>query len=249
MADNVSITAGSGTTISTEEVTTLNGGAVSAQHIQRITPAVRTADGTALDVTSTNPLPVNNTNGGNAQTIAANGGASVSGCTAHDAVEAGNPISNGITAVAHGASPTAVAAGDRTRWYGNRHGVPFTIGGHPNIVSTRTSFTAAQTGTVISPTVSAGAKFVTTQIQITLDNASTVFPQVRVGYSTTTTVPTTTGVLAAHGGIPAGGGLSRGDGSGILGIGADDEELRITTVGVATGNGVEVIVSGFLIES
>jgi hypothetical protein len=54
MPDNVPITAGSGTTISTEEVTTLNGGAVSAQHIQRVIPSVRTADGTALDVTAAN---------------------------------------------------------------------------------------------------------------------------------------------------------------------------------------------------
>lgn len=50
MADNVAITAGSGTTVSTEEVTTLNGGAVSAQHVQRVAAAVRTADGTAVDL-------------------------------------------------------------------------------------------------------------------------------------------------------------------------------------------------------
>lgn len=50
MADNVAITAGSGTTISTEEITTLNGGAVSAQHLQRIAAAIRTADGTAVDL-------------------------------------------------------------------------------------------------------------------------------------------------------------------------------------------------------
>lgn len=49
MADNIAITAGSGTTVSTEEITTLNGGAVSAQHIQRVLPATRTADGTAID--------------------------------------------------------------------------------------------------------------------------------------------------------------------------------------------------------
>lgn len=50
MADNVAITAGSGTTVSTEEITTLNGGAVSAQHIQRVAAAIRTADGTAVDL-------------------------------------------------------------------------------------------------------------------------------------------------------------------------------------------------------
>src|SRR5215207_460670 len=50
MADNVPITAGSGTTVSTEEVTTLNGGAVSAQHLQRGAAALRTADGVAVDL-------------------------------------------------------------------------------------------------------------------------------------------------------------------------------------------------------
>jgi hypothetical protein len=50
MADNVAITAGSGTTVSTEEITTLNGGAVSAQHIQRVAAAIRTADGAAVDL-------------------------------------------------------------------------------------------------------------------------------------------------------------------------------------------------------
>lgn len=50
MADNIAITAGSGTTVSTEEITTLNGGAVSAQHLQRIAVAVRTGDGAARDI-------------------------------------------------------------------------------------------------------------------------------------------------------------------------------------------------------
>lgn len=50
MADTVDITAGVGTKISTEDVTTLNGGAVSAQHVQRIAAAIRTADGAAVDL-------------------------------------------------------------------------------------------------------------------------------------------------------------------------------------------------------
>jgi len=49
MADNIAVTAGSGTIVSTEEVTTLNGGAVSAQHLQRIANAFVTADGAARD--------------------------------------------------------------------------------------------------------------------------------------------------------------------------------------------------------
>lgn len=57
MADNVQITPGAGALISTEEVTTLNGGAVTAQQVQRVANAVRTADGVAVD------LPGDSTNG------------------------------------------------------------------------------------------------------------------------------------------------------------------------------------------
>jgi hypothetical protein len=75
-----------------------------------------------------------------------------------------------------------------------------------------------------------------------------LFPSVLIGFGASTT-PTTTGVLIAHGGVPAGGGINRGDGSGILGIGADDEDLRVTTVGNATGNGLQIVVTYYTIES
>lgn len=64
MADNVTTqsatpaTLPASTVISTEEVTNLNGSAVTAQHVQRLLPTVRTADGTAQDVDSSHPLPV-----------------------------------------------------------------------------------------------------------------------------------------------------------------------------------------------
>lgn len=56
MADNVTFqsttpaTPPASTVISTEEVTTLNGGAVAAQQAQRVLLAVRTADATAVDL-------------------------------------------------------------------------------------------------------------------------------------------------------------------------------------------------------
>lgn len=56
MADNLTTqsstlaTIPASSVISTEEITTLNAGAVSAQHIQRIAAAIRTADGTAVDL-------------------------------------------------------------------------------------------------------------------------------------------------------------------------------------------------------
>lgn len=153
----------------------------------------------------------------------------------------------GVVAVAHGANPDAADANDAVAALANRHRIPFTIGGHPNIITVRLQFTAAQTDVAVV-TVGASTKIVVTAFQVTLDNASTVFPSVRLGFGTANT-PTTTGVIGAHGGLPAGGGFGRGDGSGIIGIGADNEDLRITTVGTATGNGVEVVVTYYTIES
>ena len=179
--------------------------------------------------------------------VDAEGDLFVVGNVAHDAVDADGPIKVGQVAIAHGTNPTAVAAADRTNWYANRAGVPFVIGGHPNIQTVRLTFTAAQTDTAIV-TVATGLKIVVTAFQVTLDTASTVFPTCIIGFGTANT-PTTTGVIGAHRGIPAGGGFGRGDGSGIIGVGADNEDLRITTTGVATGGGVDVVVTYYTIES
>jgi hypothetical protein len=157
------------------------------------------------------------------------------------------PPSAGL-AVAHGSNPTAVAAGLRNDLLSNRAGVPFHIGGHPNVVTLKhTDITTAVTDAAIV-TVGAGTKIVVTRLTVTLDSASTVFPLVRIGFGTANT-PTTTGVLASHGGVPAGGGFTIGDGSGIIGVGADNEDLRVTTTGNATGNGLQITVSYYTIES
>ncbi len=126
MADNVAITAGSGTTISTEEVTTLNGGAVSAQHIQRIVPATRTADGTAIDeaagsgaistATKRVTLATDDPAVAALQIMddwdnTASDGASVSGDVADDGADAGEPVKIGGKALT--AERAAVAANDR----------------------------------------------------------------------------------------------------------------------------------------
>jgi hypothetical protein len=169
-----------------------------------------------------------------------------SGDVAHDATDAGNPVKIGARAVAHGTNPTAVAAGDRTDLLASRAGIPWVIGGHPNVVSLEYATTGAQTDTAIV-SVSAGTKIVVTQLQLLADNANTAFPSVRIGFGATNT-PTTTGVVLSHPGVPAGGGVSRGDGSGILGIGGDGEDLRITC-GAPTGGSLRVLVSYYTIES
>lgn len=192
--------------------------------------------------------------GGGSLASVSNSSLQVTGGVAHDGVDAGNPIKIGARAIAHGTNPTAVAAADRTDLLANRAGVQFVIGGHPNVVSYAMSITTAVSNTVIGPTIASGSKFVVTGITVILDNASTVFPSVVIGFGTASTpaiatTPGTAKIVFAHPSCPAGGGGSRGDGSGIIGIGADDEELRVTTVGNAGGNGIYIVVTGYTIES
>lgn len=168
------------------------------------------------------------------------------GNIAHDGVDAGNPIKIGMRAVAHGSNPTAVAAADRTDWLANRHGIPFVMPGHPNIVTLRANYTAAQTDTALV-TVGAGTKIVVIKASVMADNANTVDVQARIGFGTANT-PTTTGVVLSHPGIARGSGVVEGNGSGIIGIGADNEDLRITSE-VPTGGSIDVVVVYYTIES
>lgn len=168
------------------------------------------------------------------------------GTRAHDAVDADGPVKVGQVAIAHGTNPTAVAAADRTNWYANRAGVPFVIGGHPNPVTIEAAYTAAQTDTAIV-TVSSGLKIVVTRIKVVADNANTVDVGYRVGFAATNT-PTTAGVVSSHPGLAAGSGVTEGNGGGILGVGADGEDLRITSEVPTTGS-MRVVVTYFTVES
>jgi hypothetical protein len=192
------------------------------------------------------PSGVTLTVGSHAVTNAGTFAVQASGDVAHDGADSGNPVKQGRKAIAHGANPTAVAANDRTDLYANRAGIPFSIGGHPNIVTIEAAYTAAQTDAALV-TVAGGLKIVVTQIQMTADNANTVDVGFRVGFGATTT-PTTTGVVLTHPGVAAGSGVSRGDGSGIIGIGADGEDLRITSE-VPTGGSIRVLTAYYTIES
>lgn len=168
------------------------------------------------------------------------------GNVAHDAVDSGNPQKIGYKAIAHGANPTAVAAGDRTDAYANRHGIPWVIGGHPNIFTARSTFSAAQTDTAIV-TISAGQKLVITRISALADHANSVDVAVRVGFGAANT-PTGNGVVLSHPGIAPGSGDVEGSGAGMLGIGADGEDLRVTSE-VPTGGTIELVYTYYIIES
>jgi hypothetical protein len=176
------------------------------------------------------------------------------GVTAHDGVGTSiNPILGGALAVAHGSNPAAVAASDLTRILANRHGIPFVIGGHPNVVPREYMATSAQTDDAII-TVSSGTKIVVTAIEATTDADTSVDVGVRIGFGAAN-VPaeptdgnTVDGVVFSHSGIAAGSGVSRGSGDGIIGIGGDGEDLRITSE-APTGGKLRVLVSYFTIES
>jgi len=180
------------------------------------------------------------------QATAANLNAQVVGNVAHDAVDSGNPIKVGNKAIAFGTNPTAVAAADRTDAYANRAGIPFVLGGHPNIITIEAAYTTAQTDVAIV-TVAGGLKIVVTAIDFVCDNANTVNVAVRVGFGAATT-PTTTGVVLTHPGIAPGSGVVRGNGGAVLGVGADGEDLRITATVPTTGS-MRVLVSYHTIES
>jgi hypothetical protein len=163
-------------------------------------------------------------------------------------------MATGLHCVVHGSAPDAAAVDTVVNPIANRDRVPFVIGGHPNPVMYGMSITTAVSNTVIGPTINTGTKLVVTGITVLLDNGSTVFPSVVIGFGTANTpafatTPGTSKVIAGHPAIPAGGGFSRGDGSGMLGVGADDEELRITTVGTAGGNGLYVLITGYTVSS
>src|SRR3990167_549290 len=176
----------------------------------------------------------------------ASDGASVSGDVAHDGIDAGEPVKIGAKAIAHSSNPTAVAANDRTDLYANRHGIQFVLGGHPNIVTFEAAYTAAQTDTAIV-SVAGGLKIVVTEIEALCDNANTVDVGVRIGFGAANT-PTTTGVVLTHPGIAPGSGVVRGAGSGILGVGADGEDLRVTAE-TPTGGNLRILVSYHTIDS
>lgn len=182
------------------------------------------------------------------------GAVTVHGTTNHDETFSGAPIVTGSYAIAHGSNPTAVAATDVTRNYANRAGIPFVIGGHPNVQVVTARRAAADSGVTDGAivSVSTGTKIVVTRLTVTASNANTVNVAVKVGFGTSTlTADSTTGaanVICDHEGIPPGGGFTIGDGSGILAVGADDADLR-WTCDTPTGGHIIISASYYTIES
>jgi len=174
----------------------------------------------------------------------------VGGGTAHDAVDSGNPVKVGGKALDLGATPTAVAANDRTNAAFMRNGVQFVLGGHPNILSQNVQITdadGAQTDLSLVGTIAAGTSVVVTKCSVMADKANTVDVSVRIGFGTANTpAADAAGIILFHPGIAAGSGVVEGSGGGIIGIGASDQELRMTCEDPVTGS-ISVIITYFTI--
>lgn len=181
-------------------------------------------------------------------------GASVSGDVAHDTADAGEPVKVGMKAIGHGANPTGVTANDRTNWYANRAGVPWVIGGHPNVITREVTVLdadGAQTDASLLGTIAAGTAVVITMIDVMASGANTVDVKVRIGFGTAT-VPAAAlagvnGMVLSHSKIKPGSGVVKGNGSGTVGMGASDEELRITSDD-PVGGAITVTITYYTIE-
>lgn len=177
----------------------------------------------------------------------ASDGASVSGDVAHDTADAGEPVKLGHKAIDLGANPTDVAANDRTNWYSMRNGVPFVMGGAPFVKSQNLQVTdadGAQTDTAIV-SAAANVAIMVTCLEVTADNANTGDVSVRIGFGATNTPAADADkVILFHPGIAPGSGLVKGSGSGIIGAGLSDEDLRVTCEDPAGGS-VSITVTYF----
>ena len=140
------------------------------------------------------------------------------------------------------------------------HGLPalsYSICGDPNVI-TRTAYisaaTGAQTDATIVGTISTGTRLIVTAIAVTVDSATTAVGgvAVKLGFGTST-IPAdaaagANGIILDHKGIAAGSGVVIGTGGGILAIGADGEELRLTCE-TPTGGGISITVTYFTVVS
>jgi len=179
----------------------------------------------------------------------------IAGNIAHDDVDSGNPLKIGAKTIAHGTNPTAVAAADRTDLYANRHGIVFTIGGHPNLKSAEYFTDALRTNDNILPLISSGTKYIITSITVAASAANTVNTSVRIGFGASgvpaqgsSGADAVDKVILSHPNIPAGSGIVKGNGSGIVGMGGDGEDLYITCSAPTTGSLI-VQVDYYTIES
>lgn len=164
------------------------------------------------------------------------------------AAESTTPVAVACITRAFGANPTAGTANTDMQPICNRQGTLLALTGGPNPFTIRASLTGAATDTALV-TVTAGLKIGVTRASLACSAATSVSVSLLLGFGAANT-PTTTGVVLAEPGTAAStlSGITTGNGGGLLGIGADGEDLRYTS-SAATSGSCDLVVSGFTIES
>jgi hypothetical protein len=230
-------------------------GAVGPMKLEDVASAAGDAGIPAMAVEQTTPANTGGTNGdwGFLQMQAGHLWTYADGSIAHDTADSGNPVKIGLKGISHGTNPTGVTANDRTNWYSNVAGIPFVMAGHPNIITKSATIDdadGAQTDASLL-TIAGGSKIVITSIGAVCSSSNSGSVAVRIGFGAAN-VPAAseagTAAVLLEGKFSAGGGWQRGNGSGILGIGADGEDLRITCDDPAGGS-LFVTFSYYTIES
>ena len=161
----------------------------------------------------------------------------------------------GGLAVSCGSAPDAADAGDAAAPIMTVHRQQWVIGGHPNAKSCVYNTTGAQTDDTIMAAIAGGTKYAVTRITVALDEATTVGVAVRIGLGTAN-VPAlgasgadaTDDVLFYHPGLVPGSVHTVGDGSAVLGVGADGAELRVTCEAPTSGT-LGIVVTYFPLPS
>lgn len=186
-------------------------------------------------------------------TVTVTDGLNVEGDVAHDTGDSGNPVKVGGVAVSGSATPTSVAAADRVRWIFNQHGIPYVMGGHPNLITREYDFgTVAQTDlNLAAALVAADERIYVVAFGAYCDVANTVAVSVRAGFGTAS-VPTASatgvsGMIGTHPGLNPGSGFTFGNGAGLIAVGGVGAEPRITT-SAATGGNLHVLIAYYLID-
>lgn len=251
MADNAVLNAGAGgVTLAMDDIAGVHHQRVKLQH---------GADGSATDVSSASPLPVTDANGALEATLSALAGdvgdsadAEASGNGSLIAITKRLRTLAGVEAIAHGANPSAAAAGAFTNGLANRHRIPFALIGHPNVKTAVYITTAAQTDDNLLAAISAGTKYVLLGYGVRLDEATTVGVAVRLGFGAST-LPAlgasgadgVDGLIDYHPGLVPGSGFGESD---CFIVGGDGEEPRLTCEAPTSGTLV-VKLRYFTIES
>jgi hypothetical protein len=153
-----------------------------------------------------------------------------------------------VRAAAHGIGPTQVAAGADTTWKANRHGIPFVIGGHPNIIRYQERFTADPAGGILG--AGTAIVMVVTQVHIWPERSVSNEVIVTVGMSATTTLPTDANDCVFNGQLTGGDQINIGNGAGMIVVGDAGMDLRADFNGTApTGGAICIGHSYYTVES